>query len=93
MTGPLAPSLQPPASAGQIGEIQAVMWLLYSACQPQSRRGHLGSRGGIRDPGAGLPISHPSRVCAFRWVWMEWLCVRYSGEAELQAFLCLYIYR
>lgn len=64
------------------------MWLIFL---PGSLGWHrdrsLGTKVASGTLELGLPKAHPDRVCNSQWLWRGWLCVRYPGEAGLQAFL------
>lgn len=84
MTRPAAPSWQPPAGCQSVrgnpdGHVPP-NWCLAASEQDRGAGSWVAS--GIREP-----VSQLHRVCTSQGLSRGWLRVRYSGRAELQAFL------
>lgn len=84
MTWPAAPSWQPPAGCQSLrGNPDS--HVAPNGCLAASEQDR--EAGSWVASGIPAPVSHPHRVRASQGLSRGWLRVRYSGKAELQAFL------
>ena len=89
MTRPAAPSWQPPAGCQSVrGNPDS--HVAPSGCLAASEQDR--EAGSWVASGIPAPVSHPHRVRSSQGLSRGWLRVRYSGKAELQAFLSLSLY-